>query len=118
MTEKTQKSEGTPLVPGLGYMETEAEESRVKDYVKRVKWRLNREVSDHPFSYTVVTQNSELEAEFWWLADMIEKYGITEGGGGARQKFLYYRRQWYWRVYMHQAGDMIRRTGQDAQGPS
>jgi len=117
-TTNVTKTADTPLVRGKGLMATHAEESRLKDYIKRVEWRLNRTMPDHPYCYIVVTQNPELESEFWFLAEMIAKYGIVEKEGEGERKLLYYRRQLYWRVYMHQAGPMIRRTGQDAQGPS
>ena len=117
-TTNVTKTADTPLVRGKGLMATHAEESRLKDYIKRVEWRLNRKVPDHPYCYTNVTQNPELEAEFWWLAEMIERYGIIEFKSGALHKFLYYRRQKYWMVVTDKEGAVIRRIGQNTQGPS
>ena len=118
MTENIQKSADTPLVRGHGLAPTEADEKRAISYIKRVKWRLNRKVSDHPFCYMNVTWNPELAVGFWFLAVMIRKYGVEEEWNGALYKHLYIERQKYWVVEPYEEGAAINRTGAIALGSS
>ena len=111
-TTNVTKTADTPLVRGKGLMATHAEESRLKDYIKRVEWRLNRTMPDHPYCYIVVTQNPELESEFWFLAEMIAKHPIRESWAPGRYaNYIYVGGHKYWTMRKPPHCILINRTG-------